>query len=104
MVKLIPLDNMSETERLVYDNLPLDVQLDYDERLTLQEVGAYVKEYNRLLRKYGDARLISVESVMGYPYFEDMVESLICTGGKLMAQYDGYNLGAWSSEEVDLWK
>jgi len=104
-MKYTTFDKMTETEKQAYENLSFEEQIEYDAKLLEQEVKAYVKEYNRLSKKYGDNRTITVESVMNKPYFyDDASDSLIYSGGKNMAQYDGYNAGAWGEEEVKMWE
>lgn len=69
-----------------------------------QEIQAFVKEYNRLLTKYGDNRTITIKSFWQWNYVEDEIESIEYYGGKQYAQFTLYNIGAIPVEEVDAWK
>lgn len=105
MTKYITFGNMTETQQAEYDAMDIEEQLAYDTKLLEQEVKAYVKEYNRLSAKHGDNRTITAESVTGKPYFyDDDSDSFMWSGGKHMAQYTGYNEGAWGADEVKMWE
>lgn len=98
-------NQMSETERKTYDNWDFEDQLKYEAKLLEQEIQSYVKEYNRLLKKYDYTEQITIEDVTSKPYFyNDESDTLMFDGGKNMAQYNGYNGGLWGCDEVDMWK
>ena len=103
-MKYTTFDKMTETQKQAYNELSFEEQLNYDAKLLNQEVKAYVKEYNRLLAKHQYTHRITVEDVTSKPYFyDDESDTLIYSGGKHMAQYNGYNGGLWSEDEVKMW-
>ena len=104
-MKYTTFDKMTETEKQAFENLSLEEQLQYETKLLEQEIKAYVKEYNRLLKKYGFSEQITKETLTNKPYFyDDEADTLIFSGGKNMAQYNGYNGGLWTEDEVKMWE
>lgn len=68
------------------------------------EIKAFVKEYNRLEKKYGSNRTITVKSFLNWNYVEDELDSIEAYGGKNYAQFMLHNEGAIPESEVDAWK
>ena len=70
-----------------------------------KQIKAYVKEYNRLVKKYDCEYLkTTVDEFWQQNYVEDELESVEYYGGKNYAQFELHNGGVIPAEEVEAWK